>query len=54
MQVCGSKNGLAAMLDTKRSADLVSEVNLRKPLHAADEAHKQGTQPGFESQGRCH
>ena len=31
----------------------VSSWNLRKPLHAGDETHRQGIRPGFETQGRC-
>ena len=46
------ENGSAAMLATKRSAGVAPTVNLRNPLHAADEVHKQEIHPGFESQGR--
>ena len=42
------------MLAVKRSAGIALEVNLRNPLHAAEEAHKQGIQPGFETKGGRH
>ena len=32
------QNGLAAMLVAKRSAGVATEVNLRNPLHAGNEA----------------
>ena len=40
VQVCGS-HGSTAILATKRSAGVAPAVNLRNPLHAADEVHKQ-------------
>ena len=36
------------MLAVKRSAGVAPEVNLRNPLQAGDEAHKQGIYPRFE------
>ena len=42
------------MLAAKRVAGVTPEVNLRNPLCAGKKAHKQGIQPGFETQGRCH
>ena len=44
-------NGLAALLVAKRLVDVapdMPEVNLRNPLHAGDEAYKQGIDPEFE------
>ena len=38
-------NGLADMLATKRSAGVASEVNVRNPLHAGDQACKIGNSP---------
>ena len=40
------------MLVAKRSAGVAPEVNLRIPLHAGDEAYKQGIHSGFEIQRR--
>ena len=51
VQVCGS-NGSAASLGTKRWAGVIPEVNLRNPLHAGDEASKQGIYPNFQTQSR--
>ena len=42
------KTGLAAMLTVKTSTGVAPEVNLRNPLHAGNEAHKQGIFPGFQ------
>ena len=44
----------AAMLATKRSAGIIPEVNLRNPLHAGNEACRQGIHRGVETQGRHH
>ena len=49
-----SGKGLAAMLVVKRSASVISEENLKNPLHAGNEALKRGIHSGFETQGRCH
>ena len=38
----------AAMLAIKRSAGVISEVNLRNPLHVGDEARKKWIQPDFK------
>ena len=48
------QKGSLAMLATKRSAGVASEVNLRNPLHANKEAHKWGTsgQTSPEAQNR--
>ena len=45
---------LAAIPVNKRSAGVAPDLNLRHPLCAGKEAHKQGIHPGFETQGRCH
>ena len=42
--------GVAAMLATKKSAGVAPEMNLRNPLCADREAHKQGGPLGFETQ----
>ena len=42
---CVDRNGSAAMLDAKRSADVAPEVNQWIPLHAGDKAHKQRDLP---------
>ena len=42
------QKGLAAILAVKSSVGVTPEVNLRNPLHAGDEANKQGIHPGFE------
>ena len=42
------------MLAIKSSAGVAPEVNLRDLLHVSDEAHKQGMDPNFETQDRCH
>ena len=51
------QNGSVALLPplplSKRSAGVTPEVNLSNPLHADNEACKQGIHPGFEAQGRC-
>ena len=39
------------MLVTKMSAGTVLQVNLRNPLHAGDEAHKE-IHSGFQTQNR--
>ena len=44
----------AAMLPAMRLAGVAPEVNLRNPLHADNEAQKEGIHPGFETPGRRH
>ena len=51
---CIAQKDSAAMLAIKRSAGVTPQVNLRNPYHTGDEAGKQETHPGFETQGRCH
>ena len=46
--------GSAAMLTSIQSAGVAPEVNLRNSLHAGNKTHKQGIDPGFETQGRHH
>ena len=43
------QKGSAAILVIKWSAGVAPEVNLRNPLHADNEAHKQELHPGFDS-----
>ena len=40
-----NQKGLAAMLTSIQSAGVTSEMNLRNPLCAGEEAHKQGNTP---------
>ena len=44
----------SAFMAAKRTAGASTEVNLRNPLQAGEEAHKRGFHPGFETQDRCH
>ena len=46
------RNGLAAMLATKRSAGITPEVNLMILLHAGDKAHKLGDPPWLWNPGQ--
>ena len=48
------QEGSVAMLATTTSAGVAPEVNLRNPLYAGNEAHKQGIHPGFKTEGRSH
>ena len=48
------QKGSAAMLTSIQSAGVTPEGNLRNPLCTGKEAHKQGIQPGFKTQGRRH
>ena len=43
-----------SLLAVKKLAGVASKVNLRNPLHTVYKAHKQGTNPGFETQERRH
>ena len=43
------QQGLAAVMAIKRSAGIAPVVILRNPLHAGEEAHKQGIHPCFET-----
>ena len=45
-------NSLAGMLAAKRSAGVAPEVNLRNPLHAGNEAGKQGNPPRLWNPGQ--
>ena len=50
-------SGLGQILLNKqqcRSAGVAPEVTLRNPLRIGDEAPKQRTHPGSDTQGRCH
>ena len=52
VQVCGSKNSLAAMLAAESSASGTLDVNLRNSLHSVDETCKWGIDLGFETKDR--
>ena len=46
------ENGSSTMLATKRSADVAPVVNLRNPMDAGDQAHKQYDPSSLKNPGQ--